>query len=190
MNNNAKYLVIDTETGGLTVQSSLLSVCFLTFDEDFNKRYTLNLFLKPDDEIYRVKTSALYLNKIDLIQHDKIAETYFSTKNKIQQFLGCESFGGRHKLQLIGKNVDFDLMFIFEYLYSKEDWEKYVSYRKIDISSLIQTLKIAGKLPPDISTSQESIAKFLGIENPKIHEAENDCIVTFQIFQKLLEMVK
>lgn len=190
MSYNATYLVIDTETGGLTTQSSLLSVSFLTFDSDFNKRHTLNLFLRPDDGIYRVNPSALSLNKIDLIQHDKVAESYFVGGCKIQQFLGSESFDGKYKLQLIGKNVDFDLMFIFEYFYIKKDWENYVSYRKIDISSLIQALKIAGKFPADISTSQESIAKFLGIENPKIHEAENDCIVTFQIFQKLLEKIK
>lgn len=82
-----KYLVLDTETGGIGPEVSLLSAYFRVLDENLNLLDELELFLKPNDGLYKVTAEALGINKIDLVEHEKKAITYREGGTKLFDFL-------------------------------------------------------------------------------------------------------
>ena len=80
---SVKYLIIDTETGGLVEHDpSLLSLYAYLTDSKLNYLDDIELKIKPDDEVYRVNPYALNINKINLVEHNKIAITESEAKNK------------------------------------------------------------------------------------------------------------
>ena len=46
-----EYLSLDTETGGLGNDVSLLSIGFVYADKNFDEISSYEIFLKPDDDI-------------------------------------------------------------------------------------------------------------------------------------------
>lgn len=82
-----KYIVIDTETGGIGRDVSLLSAYFGVLDENFNLLDELELFVRPDNHIYQVTAEALGINKINLVEHEKKAVTYKEAGTKLFNFI-------------------------------------------------------------------------------------------------------
>ena len=75
-----KYIVFDVETGGIGLDKSLLSACFLYCQYDVkNDEYEiidgLDLKIKPNDDVYHVTAQGMQINGIDLVEHDKVAIT-------------------------------------------------------------------------------------------------------------------
>ena len=87
-----KYLVLDTETGGIGPDVSLLTVYLGVLDENLNLLDELELFLKPNDGIYKTTAEALGINKINLVEHEKKAVTYREGGTLLFQFLQKNSF--------------------------------------------------------------------------------------------------
>jgi len=80
------FLALDTETGGIGPDKSLLTLYAVALDDNLNPVafsgddfkvaggiLELDLKLKPDDGIYRVTGEALGINGINLSEHDKEA---------------------------------------------------------------------------------------------------------------------
>lgn len=178
-------LFLDTETGGLDIENSLLSVGLIITDDQFNVIETLHERLIPDDGIYKVTPKAMEINKIDLVEHTKTAISYTEFKTKLNEVLN--NFYEKYKQQLIvvGKNVDFDTNFIFTYIMPKTKWETFVSHRKIDISSIIQLMKIAKILPPTTKANLEGICNYYNIKIDTIHEALADCFLTLNVLKEI-----
>ena len=107
---NAYYVAFDNETGGLTKDCSLLTSHFIIADEQLNVIEELGLVIKPNDhQPYRVQATALAVNKINLIEHDKVAITQSEAAQKLFLFLKKHSNNGQIKLIPIGHNVSFDI---------------------------------------------------------------------------------
>jgi hypothetical protein len=169
----AVFLPLDTETGGIGPEVSLLSAHYIAADKDWNVIDELLLLTKPNNGLYMVTAEALAINKIDLIAHDKVAMTYSEAGGKLREFIWKHSQNGKVKLQPMGKNVAFDVEKITDNVLGKKTWNQYVSYRCYDITPLITYLKRTGKLRPDAPESLEGLANYINF--PFVpHTADGD----------------
>ena len=179
------YLPFDTETGGITHESCLLSAHFAVCDAQYNVIDELDLLTKPDDGRYVVTAEALSINKINLIEHDKVALTYGQAGGKLREFILRHSNNGKIKLVPMGKNIGFDVAKITGTILGKKTWNQYVSYRVYDMTTLVLYLKRTGKLPADAPDSLEGLAKkFFGLEY-EAHTARGDNMVGIEVFKRL-----
>jgi DNA polymerase III epsilon subunit-like protein len=184
------YLILDTETGGIGIDKSLLTSYFMVCDNNFQKVDDLYLFVKPDDGIYRVTGEAMGINKIDLVEHDKKAITYKKAGTALYQFLE-KNFGYRKERMVpIGHGMSGDLDHIFDKLMSRATWETFVSYRRLDTSIVLQFLKSCGVFPDTVSGSLESLVEYFHIKrNGELHDAKVDAELTRDVLVKLVEVI-
>ncbi|CAM6003858.1 unnamed protein product [Sphagnum balticum] len=164
---------IKEETGGLTEECSLLSAHFAVCDASFNILDELELFTKPNDGYYNVSAEALGVNKINLIEHDKVAKTYSEAGQELRNFLWKYSQNGKIKLVPVGKNVGFDVLKINNTILGKKTWSMFTSYRLYDITGLVIYLKRKGKLPLEAPDSLSKLAEYFGIQG-EWHTARGD----------------
>lgn len=184
---NKYYLALDTETGGIGNEYSLLTLYAAILDSEFNILYEIDLSLKPDDGIYKICSEAMAINKIDIINHDKLASTYKEAKRILGSFLYEKTPKGA-KLIPIGHNIDGDIRQIWDKLISPASWDVWVSYRKLDTGTIGRFLQLTGIIPK-MSGSLESYAKHFGIEYIP-HNAKEDTTTTIAILKKMIEIVK
>ena len=178
------FLALDTETGGLDEDSSLLTAHFAVCDDEWNILNELELNIKPNDSNYTVNARALAINKIDLIDHDNIAITYSEAGSRLRDFLRINSQNGLIKLIPVGKNVAFDIKKINDTLLNSNVFSQYVSYKCYDIGPIVKFLKRTGKLDLGMPESLEGIANKIGI-NADWHTARGDNIAGIQIIKYL-----
>jgi hypothetical protein len=191
------YIALDCEMGGIDLKYSLLTAYFVILTDDLQPRSELYLRLKPDDGDYIVCGEALGVNKINLAEHDKVAVPYHEGRSQIGKWLR-DTLGapGRDKLRAIGHNVNGDIRFVWQYLYARQKWETYVSYRQLDTATICQFLKDNGKLPkavdgPEgVSGSLMSLVRYLGIpyKEEELHDAKVDTLLTVEVYKRLLTL--
>lgn len=189
-----KYFVLhDKETGGLDPKKcDTLTAYYGIVDENFKVVEEIYLKLKPDgDRMPIADAGALRVNGIDLKIHlsDPETITYSEAKLKIHALLAKYREKGRwSNLRVLGYNVDFDLGFEYEHLLSKEEWEKYVHYVTADPKRYVDFLKDCGWFPKDLGTLV-SVVEFFGIPKRAAHNAKEDCLMTLEVYKKLIEMM-
>jgi hypothetical protein len=184
------YIFMDGEFGGIGMQYSLLSMYFMVTDKNFNYIGFLDLNLKPDDGIYHVNGTAMGINKINLVDHDVIAETYKAGGTKLYAFLNEYSNRGAIKLIPVGHGFSGDLDHIFDKLMSRNTWETFVSYRRLDTSVALQFLKTCGYFPEEVSGSLESLIEYFKLtSNGKLHEAKTDTLFTIDVLKKMINLI-
>ena len=184
-----KYLAFDVEAGGTEVEHSLLSAYFVVIDEDLKTVYgELDLLVKPDDGNYVVTAEALGVNKIQLIEHDKIAIPESKAGTLLYNFLKTHSPNGTVKLTPLGHGVAFDVQFIKRHLLNKS-FNQFVSYRMLDTSSVIQFMKLTGSVSRDLAGSLSEIAMHFGVSTVSnvAHTARGDTWMVIEILRKLKE---
>lgn len=190
---DTKYVGLDCETGGLLAKDcSLLTVFFGIFNQNLELTSELPLIIKPDDnKPYAVTAGALEVNKINLIEHDKVAISESDARTRLYNFLKMESNGGKVKLVPIGQNVKFDIDFVNAHLINKQGWDYFCSYRALDTGTIGQFLRMVGLIPYSVTGSLGSYAKFYGITPPgALHDAKTDTLVTVMVLKAMLEQCK
>lgn len=177
-----KFLFIDTETLGLDpTKHSLIEVAMVLTDENLN---TLDVFhYKIKHEIYHLNPAAIAVNGIDMSQHDRQASPLWNVRTYLRDFLSTLD----DEAIPVGWNVGFDLGFIYANMLPKEELERYVSYRTIDLCSVARFMKLCGKL--DNAGSLAHTARKLGIDNSKVHTALGDVEMTIEVMRKLKELM-
>lgn len=176
-----EYLALDCETGGTTPwKHSLLSLYMAVLDKNLDIIDELYLKIKPNNGVFRVEGAALNVNKIDLVQHEKVALTEDEANEKTLKFLA--TYGRKKPLTPIGHNVNFDLDFMEEHL--KYDFSEFISYRYLDTASIIQFLRWTGHIPPHV-TSLHKAAKEFGIPDTNAHDPKADIFTTVRVLNKL-----
>ncbi len=185
------YIVLDTETGGIGLDKSLLTAYFMVCDDQFQKVDDLYLVVKPDDGIYRVNGEAMGINKINLVEHDKVAITYKKAGTALYQFL-VKSFARKMDRMIpVGHGMSGDLDHIFDKLMARATWETFVSYRRLDTSIALQFLKSCGVFPETVSGSLESLVEHFGIKRDgELHDAKVDAELTRDVLVKLVDEIK
>ncbi len=186
-------LCLDTETGGLGVEVSLLQIALVVADNEYNVVDNLTLDVKPipvdGRSIYVVQGEALAINKIDLAKHDLLAFNYKIAGSLVYDFLDQYSNHGKIKLVLTGKNVHFDVWQVWDKLMKRSTWEHFVSYQWMDLSSVWKFL-VLQKLAPDLpKTSLSSLCEHFDIPTDQLHHAKDDCLYTLQVLKKISEFL-
>lgn len=185
------YLILDCETGGVDNSYSLLTAYFHLTNDKFEKIDDLSLFLKPDDKIYRICGQALNVNKINLVEHDKIAITYKEGGTLLYNFLNTYSKDGADKLTIVGHNVGYDRECVIRNLINRGTWDKFCSYRLRDTQTIACFLIDCGIIE-DISGSLESLIKYFDIpcDENQLHNAKIDTLMTMAVYKELVKMMK
>lgn len=184
------FLPMDNETGGLHEDVSLLTSYLEVVDENLNVIDSLSLFVKPNNGVYTVEAGGLEINKINLVEHDKVAITYSEAGQLLFKFLKKNSNDGEIKLIPVGKQVHGDVRWLQQHLLGKKTMDKFVSYRTVDITGIAMTLQIKGKLPQDLGLSLGSLVQYFGIVIPgATHEAKYDTQATMLVWQRLMDMI-
>lgn len=174
------YLFIDTETGGLTTDCSLLQLAALIVNDQLEVVDSIDLKVYPDDGIYHVKSSALAINKIDLRWRGDGAVSLSVAYQEFFAFLARHSNYGEFKLTPVGWNINFDLNFIYAG-FGKLEFEKYCSYRTIDLQSVVLFRGASSIIPGSLV----KVASQLGIDTSAAHDALADCEMTLAVFKAL-----
>ena len=184
------YVAFDTETGGLTDKSSLLSIYLQILDNDLNYVDEINLLVKPDSGEYRIYARAMEVNQIDLLEHDKKAIKETEAREAIRKFFSKHfSKGGRYTP--LGHNVNFDINRLKK-LIGEEMYSRYLDYRILDTLGLAQLLQFAGILKRG-SCRLGVIAEQFSIEPDEgedLHDAKVDTVICIKVLKKFVELLK
>lgn len=183
------YIVLDCETGGIGLDKSLLTYFFQITDDKFNPIADLSLAMKPDDGIYRVTGEAMGINKINLVEHDKIAIPYKKAGTELYNFLKTNFQGSDKRYVPVGHGMSGDLDQIFDKLMARATWETFCSYRRLDTSVACQFLRSCGMLPDTVSGSLESLANYFGLPKGTLHDCKYDALTTLEVLKKLTFIV-
>ena len=193
----AKYALIDTETTGLDASKhQTLEVGIIIFDDDMKIVDYGNYLVKHGE--YVVSPKAMEINGIDLIEHEKQADTADVACEKIISLLERNHADEDGRYVFAGQNCAFDRKFmnaLFESA-SAEDkakWERLIGYHSLEL----QTLAMGAKLKGDIDIGRynlDTIAAALnvpkvdvvvdGVENAR-HRALYDCLLELNCLQAL-----
>ncbi|MBR1424855.1 3'-5' exonuclease [bacterium] len=180
-----KLLFLDTETGGLNPDfHSLLSVGLVAW-EDFKIIDKKEILLK--EEHFKVNSSAMEVNGIDLEEHKKNAVEYNEGVKLINEF--CKNnFEIPPTITLVGHNINFDISFLKKlYKNSEIPYEQLFSHRTIDTSSILKYLYMTGNFDEDISSSDKAF-NYFNIVASKRHSALSDAVATTELFEQLLKI--
>ena len=183
-----KYLVLDTESGSRHANSTLLTAYFLVTDANFQTLGELSLCIKPEgDDHYIVDAQGLAVNKINLVEHDKVAITYKQAKSQLYDFL--KKHAANERLTPLGHAVRGDISRIITNLISQGSWEQFCTYHYIDTSVVLQFLRACGKMAEDCDGSVVALAKHFNIQ---VEGADHDCRVdtlkTLGIFREFIRI--
>lgn len=181
----ATYIAIDTETGGLYPQeSSLLTMCMLAVNENFEVLDELDLGFKPPEGGYKCHPAALAKNKINLQELEAQGVTLEQGRVMMINFLEayCSPVARYNKIQPLGHNIPFDLGFLWYHLIPQTLFESYLSYHVLDTVSMLNIAKIAGIYPRSKNVKLETAVKVLGVvEEGEMHVARTDIRATVQV---------
>ena len=191
-NNLPKFLVVDTETGGLVPgKNALLTAAFILLDSQLNELDHLELSFKTGRK--KVDEEALKVNKIVLTEHNKNALTNKKAALVFNTWLGKHFKKPPHfldKMIPIGHNFSFDYGFL-RANFPEIDLHPYISHNPIDTCSNVQMMKLLGIHPMNFNASLTSIAKKIGIKDTSdAHNALVDtrlCIEVLKWQQKEIE---
>ena len=189
-----KLLFIDTETGGLDPQKhSLLTIgaCVMVEGYIIDK---LEIKLKQDT--YNVTSSALNVNKINLLELDTDIKNAF---NQIIMFIQ-RNFGTKDKIILAGHNINFDIGFlkifweeglktIPEYSRSQFLWNKLFYYHYVDTMQISAFLNDAGIINAP-NNKLEALIKYFSLNPESRHTALEDSIMTSLVYYNMIQILK
>lgn len=185
-----KYLVLDTESGSRHANSTLLTAYFLVTDANFKTLDELYLYLKPDgDDHYIVDAQGLAVNKINLVEHDKVAISYKQAKSQLYDFLKKHAVNER--LTPLGHAVRGDISRIVSNLISQGSWEQFCTYHYIDTSVVLQYLRACGLMDEDCDGSVTDLAAHFGvIVEGADHDCRVDTLKTLGVFREFIKIGK
>ena len=185
---NPKYFLFDTETGGIRKEMSLLTLYGHILDDNLNILDTIDLKIKPDDGVYHVNAQGLEINRINIVEHDRIAKPLSEVKTRFKNYICGWSLN--QKLTPIGHNVRFDVKFVKTHLL--EDWDRYFDRRHIDTASVGKFLALSGIVPKLKTYSLSEMAQALMIEvnEDSRHEAKFDADLTLNVLRNMTQLIK
>lgn len=182
------FVFIDTETGGLSPEYSLLTVAAAVTDKEFNILDRLTFSLRPE-EGYIVSPEAMQVNRIDLAKHADEAIYPDSARLKLETLLadGLTRTGLR-RLVPAGHNVGFDLAFLYAQIMPEAEFRKYCTYPALDTAAVARFMSNAGliKNPCNLVSLREQF----GITTAGAHNAEADVLATIQIAKLFTSFLK
>lgn len=181
-----KRLFIDTETTGLSpTKHQVLTLGMVIAQIKDNKINLLDekhLFIKHKK--YNINPFAMRVNKINILEHNKIGLTPKSACKKINSFLENNSL---FNTPIVGHNVSFDINFLNS-LFSTECLDYPFHIQKEDTRLMWNNLKKQGLINPLYNSKLKTIAEHFQIDYSKAHNALSDCHITAQVYHRLMNL--
>jgi len=187
---NRPLLFLDTETGGLDPRThSLLSLGLVVGD---GPKVANSLEILVRHEPYVVSAEGMKVNRIDLVAHSEAALEPLVALAVLEVFLEQHFMHRCQPIVLAGHNVGFDQAFLGAFLASQgRSLEPRFSHRVVDTHSLAAGLRDAGRLDLDNLSSTALFAHFgILVPEEKRHTALGDALATFELYWKLVELMK
>lgn len=185
-----RYLVIDTETGGLDwFHHSLLTLGLVTGDA---AGVTEGLEIAIRHEPYVVSGGGMKVNRIDLAAHHETALPAPQALEALDAFLS-RHFDPQAPIILVGHNIGFDIAFLRAFLEAQgRSLEPRFSHRSVDTHAVAAALRDAGRLPAELKLSSTALFAHFGIEVPDAqrHTALGDALATHALYWKLVELAR
>jgi DNA polymerase III alpha subunit (gram-positive type) len=187
-------LAFDTETGGLDPsKTSLLTAYFVMLNENLEAIDELELNIKKEKrEAYSVTAEALEINKINLIElhNAKESVTVDVARLKLFDFLKKHRADGANLIVPMAHNFTFDIGFVYEHLMPKETWDKFVDYHVLDTAVEANFLKRKGKIPKNIPTSLNALAKYfkMDLSRGALHTAKFDTVLMVGVLEEMMKL--
>ncbi len=189
MMKNKKYLVIDTETGGLNAEkNSILSIAGVLWEPGKTVEPVFDLYVK--EYFINVEEAALKVNKIDMNKIHTADEPYVVVK-KIQNALNERLGSDRKAIQLVGHNVAFDIAFVkrlYRHAGLESSYKDDFRDRAMDSCSILEFLMLSGKVD-GYRASGDALFKAAGveIEEKDRHTALGDAVATAYALESLIK---
>lgn len=183
-----RLLGIDTESGGIGLDYSLLTVNLSVLNDNFDIIDQLDIAVKPNPinnrSAYFIQAEALQVNNINLVEHDKIAVPYKDGATIIYNWLD-DAFHKYGKFTPFGQNIQRDIDLITKCTLSPLAWENFVDVRVIDTIVLGKFAQLVGVIPETQSLSLSKITRYLGIEvdSALLHTAQYDVALNAKYFK-------
>lgn len=181
-------MVLDLETTGLSPRyNKVLTVGMLHIDveKDFLKiRNKKQILVKHED--YAVNPKALEINKINLVEHHKIASEPFKACNQINKFIIKNNLESR---PVLGHNIIFDIRFLNE-LFRQGNSVPAFSHDFVDTMHMWSALKRKNIISFNLKNSLQTLANYFEIDYSKSHSALGDCHITANVYKKMLDLIK
>lgn len=186
------YISIDTETGGISIDRSLLTAYFSILNPQFDEIKSLYLELKPSgDDPYLVDAEGMEINGIDLVEHNKRAISLSEGGKLLRELLKDFSYNGKNRLTPIGHGINFDMRCIQHHLLNKHEINKYLSYRTVDTAHIAKFLQIQGKVPDSVSGSLTSLIEHFNLKSQlpgRAHTADYDAKASALVLREMLKL--
>ena len=168
-----EYVVVDIETTGLTTSSEIIEVCALhIIDGKVVDKYS-SLIDYPDRKSLPKKITELTGITLDMMREEGgyVEDVLLKLKNFISDKV------------IICHNAKFDLGFLIQKMY------KYIDSSLSN--EFIDTLYISREFLSDEIKNHKlpTIAKHFNIDTTNLHRAEGDCIITYQVYENLKELL-
>lgn len=185
------YLSLDIEKGGVSEECSLLTLYMCVCNDQFKILDELDLSCKPDNELYTITVQGMFVNQIDLQEHDKIAIKYKECKPLVYNFLQRNYKRDSTLLLPFGQGIGGDIKTLQRLLISEGSWEQFCSHASVDLLSLTKACQILGYIPWDQSLALSAICDWLKIpiNINMIHTAKYDTQLNILLMKKLLKIL-
>lgn len=188
------YLFVDTETGGLTPQHSLLTVSCIVADGDLNVipigNQSPGLYMSIAHEQYNIAAGALAVNGIDLVAHNKSALPVPAAKQVLLDFIrDALRATGKKRLVPAGHNVAFDVQFLQAYLLTAAEWDEYFTYPALDTAAVARFYNAAGRYAGGYSLGKLRDRFMPHDAGQSLHNAEIDNLTAITLAKKFVSMV-
>ena len=184
-----RYLVFDTETGGLDPLAHDLLSLGCVASEEGQILESLEILIRH--EPYRVSAGGMKVNRIDLVKHHEAALAPADALAAFDAF--CDRNFGRGPITLLGHNIAFDQAFLGAFLRSQgRELEPRFHHRTVDTHAFAAGLQEAGRLPKGLRLSSGALFDCFGIapEPEKRHTALGDALATHHLYWKLVERAR
>lgn len=114
MNYKCNWIVLDTETGGLSPDKNpMVEVACCVIDSELDDIYEYESLIKPYDNTKLIQQQALDANKLTLDDINKGKDSKIVVEELIQLFKKYKV--GNRKPIIVGHNIDFDIGFLVSF---------------------------------------------------------------------------
>lgn len=188
-----KFLVVDTETGGVDpATQSLLSVGLVVWDAGCLGAQ-LEILVAEDPLV--TTPEAMAVNRIDIDRHMACAVAPKAAVEQIEGFVAAhfaDVLEAEEKVVLAGHNIGFDVGFLKRlYRLAEAPFDSRFSHRSVDTASIMRFLHLCGLAPAAATTSDGAFA-FLKVtpEAADRHTALADARATARLLGAAIRLVR
>jgi len=186
-----KYLVIDTETGGLdSTRHSILSIAGVLWDPSVGVKPIFDLLIKEDNII--AEPQALKVNKVNL---DVVRDMGLSPKEAVKEIrksLNKHIGSDRRKVQIVAHNAPFDIGFTKRlYGLANEKYGDDFMNKSLDTCSILQFLIMVEKAQGFRATADVLFENAnVTIPEELRHTAMGDALATAKSIHKICRSMR